>query len=89
MDFEIPKDEHIKWYLYERYRGLMANDNDHSAIWETTHGESYKPSKMLFGETISPVFEEYKGGFVLWVKSPFTEKILQINQDGKFRSYEE
>ena len=88
IDFEIPKDEYLKWYLYELYRNLISNDGSGKRIWKTTQVEKFNPTKELFGQSVSPVFEKYDHGFTIWVKSPFTHKTLKIKEDGKFQNYD-
>lgn len=85
--FEIPKEEHIKWYLYELYRNTIA-DTDKVA-WKTADGQIFGNSKSFFGKTVIPILEKHKTGFLIYVKSPFSQKILGIKDDGKFISYEE
>lgn len=73
--FEIPKDEHIKWYLYELFRKQLKSDQ----ILSTD-----LTPKIILNETISPKLETHSFGWTIWVKSPFTNQILSITKDGKF-----
>ena len=75
--WNIPKDEHLKWYLYD----VFLNFVDHK-------DESLIQSKKVLGKLIEPRLEKHTTGFNIWVKSPFTNKILVIKEDGKFSSYE-
>ncbi|WP_420603056.1 carbohydrate-binding family 9-like protein [Flagellimonas sp.] len=84
--FEIPKDEHIKWYLYELYRDLIS-ENQQKVVWKNADGQVYGPSKQLFNKKVTPFLEKYFKGFTIWTKSPFTNEILTINKDGKFKAY--
>ncbi len=88
VDFEIPKDDYIKWYLYEIYRGLI-NEENKATHWKTRNVETFKASKKLFGHTIKPILEKYTNGFSIWAKSPFSKNILHISKDGKFEAYSE
>ena len=81
--FEIPKDEHIKWYLYELYRDFISEDQQKVA-WKNADGRLYGPSKQLFNKKVTPLLEKYFKGFTIWTKSPFTNEILTIDKDGKF-----
>lgn len=42
VNFEIPKDEHIKWYLYELYRAQKKQQNK--------TGNGFKNTKSLIGK---------------------------------------
>lgn len=74
--FEIPKDEYIKWYLYELFRAYSKREE----------GETVEQGKEILGQMIVPKLSKYKYGYTIWVKSPFTQKILSIKEDGKFES---
>lgn len=76
--FEIPKDEHLKWYLYELFREYLKSDEDEKVIGE----------KEIFGQMIAPKLSKYEYGWTIWVKSPFSQKKLSIKEDGKFESIE-
>lgn len=83
VSFEIPKDEHIKWYLYEVYR-----------LYFTYFQQEEKgkipliQQKPILGEIIVPKFETHSFGWTISAKSPFTQRILSIREDGKFESHE-
>ena len=82
--FEIPKDEHIKWKLYEKYRELLvANDNFDSIIKKISDSTS-----EILGEPLKLTIEQHLTGWTIWTVSPFTGKIMLIDEDGKFNSYE-
>ncbi|TVZ10515.1 carbohydrate binding protein with CBM9 domain [Cellulophaga sp. RHA_52] len=77
INWSIPKDEHIKWYLYKVFLNYVENNN-----------EKEIQDKSILGTLVSPKLEKHKTGFNIWVKSPFTNKILVIKEDGKFNSNE-
>ncbi|MBD0779047.1 carbohydrate-binding family 9-like protein [Maribacter sp. ANRC-HE7] len=83
--FSIPGDEHIKWYLYELYRDLINGEKKEGA-WKKADGQAFGTTKKILGKKIVPVLERHKDGFILWTKSPFTNKTLMIKDDGKFSS---
>ena len=87
-DFDIPKDEHIKWYLYELYRDLK-NTKARKVVWEGKPTESsFKgPSRNIFGVSVKPVLEKFEDGIRIWARSPFSNKKLVVKEDGKFKSY--
>jgi len=84
--FEIPKDEHVKWYLYELYRDLIS-DNQQKTTWNKVGNQLQGPSKRLFNKKVTPVLEKYTKGFTLWTESPFTHNILTVSKDGKFEAH--
>jgi len=77
-EFSIPKDDHIKWYLYELYRGMLHNK-------EGAEKQIVKP-KTILDKTIHPKLDRHKFGWSIWVESPFTANTLLIKEDGEFRS---
>jgi hypothetical protein len=81
--FEIPKDEKIKWALYELYRAqkkyFEANNTFSTSI------EKLEPSPIsVDGKTITPNLESHSLGWTISVESPFSNKLLIIKEDGKF-----
>lgn len=86
--FKIPEDEHIKLYLYELYRDLI-DETKRKAKWSEMDGQLTGPSKKLFDESIVPVLEKNKTGFLIYTKSPFTKRTLIIKDDGQFISSDE
>jgi len=85
VDFEIPKDDYIKWNLYERARKL----------WNAEKEQTLKPKKAqleevfeVSGKSIVPRFEEYSSGWSISAKSPFSNKTLWVREDGKFLGYD-
>jgi hypothetical protein len=74
--FEIPKDEHIKWFLYGLFRQYRERtDNESGFLME---------SKQLLGETVIPKLETYPFGWTIWTESPFSGMLLGIKDDGQF-----
>jgi hypothetical protein len=90
VNFEIPRDGYLKWYLYALYRDLK-NEKGRQLVWENTPAENQitGPSKTFFGKQVTPILENNTFGFNLWAKSPFTRRILSVNDEGKFMSHEE
>lgn len=76
--FEIPKDEYIKWYLYELYRTYAMQPSNEGAILK---------SKEIQGNRIVPKLEKYKYGWMIWILSPFTNHILSVTKEGKFETH--
>lgn len=82
VNFEIPKDEYIKWRLYAIYRKLMASGGKFSSA--TNELEPI----TLYGSQMLPKVEKQVSGWNLSVVSPFSSKVLLIKEDGKFISFE-
>lgn len=70
VHFKIPNDEKIKWHLYKAYKAQKKN----------------KPIKttIIKGKLIQPKVETHQSGWNIWVKSPFTNAILLVREDGEF-----
>nr|WP_262910789.1 carbohydrate-binding family 9-like protein [Wocania arenilitoris] len=83
VTFEIPKDEKIKWKLYELFHANRTfqtkNNQSAKSISDLEH------SKIIIDEKeINPTIETYKFGWTISVQSPFTNHILSVKEDGKF-----
>lgn len=81
VEFTIPKDDHIKWHLYSLFRSVLHKEKD-------AEKRIAKPKKIL-GYVLRPTMEKHLSGYNIWVKSPFTNKILMVKEDGQFLSFEE
>ena len=80
-DFEIPKDEYLKWHLYKLARKVWAAEKDGKAKAEIKElGEAFE----VEGKSLTPSFEEYHTGWSISLESPFTKTILRVKEDGKF-----
>ena len=79
--FKLPKDEYIKWYLYDLYRKTIG------ARTNRERKRSLSPKKKkIWGQSIRPRLSDDRFGWQLWAVSPFSGKTLSIDQEGKFRS---
>jgi hypothetical protein len=85
VTFTIPKDDKIKYKLYELYRTQKQHFKEHKQ-WITTIEALTKEPIMVEGKTIEPILKIHETGWNLTVKSPFTNKILILKEDGKFIS---
>ncbi len=86
--FEIPKDEYIKWYLYELYRDVR-NENRGKIVWKPINGQLQSKAKNILGKSVIAILEKNKFGINIWATSPFTNKKLVIQNDGKFNTYDQ
>ncbi|MEP2240170.1 MAG: carbohydrate-binding family 9-like protein [Maribacter sp.] len=83
-EYIIPADEHIKWYMYELYRGIKSGDEK---AWITKNGVLQTVPKLINGKPVIVQLEKNNFGFDLWVESPFTTNKLIIHTDGKFETH--
>lgn len=84
-EFEIPKDEKIKWELYALYRS-------HLKYMETNNAPAGNVSLLtdksieVEGQPLEVFLKSHDLGWNLSVKSPFSGKTLIVKEDGKFLS---
>lgn len=83
MEFTIPRDEEIKWELYKLYRAQKKYFSKNKQ-WLTSIKSLRSSPIILYGETLQPSIENHSSGWTITVKSPFTNKILSLKEDGKF-----
>ena len=79
-NFDIPKDEHLKWYMFSNFRKLLSAEDE----FDKAKAQVKSDSKKVLGESIALEFEEHSSGWNIWAISPFTGKKLIIKEDGKF-----
>jgi len=82
--FEIPKDEEIKWELYKLYRAQKAHYLKTNQ-WLTTIERIQPAPVLLYGKTLDFSIENYSSGWTISIKSPFSNKLLSLKEDGKFK----
>ena len=83
VSFSVSQDDKIKLKLYELYRSqkkyYIANNT-----WATSI-KSISPSEIIVDEkTLKPTIENYSLGWIISIKSPFSNKVLSVREDGKF-----
>lgn len=83
--FEIPQDDHIKWYLYELYRDYKDTEK-RKLIWKPEGNQYTAEPKSILGTMFAPILETNSFGFHLWAVSPFTGHKLIIHTDGRFEA---
>ena len=84
VPFEIPKDEEIKWELYKMYRTQKAYFSKTNQ-WLTTLKNIQSAPIVLYGQHLKPFIESYSSGWTISILSPFSNKLLTIREDGKFK----
>ncbi|MFD1614140.1 carbohydrate-binding family 9-like protein [Gelatiniphilus marinus] len=81
--FEIPKDEKIKWKLYELFRANKAYHKTHKTSAKRI--EDLTTSKIIIlNKEIDPTIENHSFGWTISAKSPFSNKLLVVKEDGAF-----
>ena len=81
--FVIPSDEKIKWELFRLYRAQKEYVEAHKK-WSTSITKLSSSPIVVDGKTIIPKLENHSFGWTISVKSPFTNKLMVIKEDGKF-----
>ncbi|MEO9512816.1 MAG: carbohydrate-binding family 9-like protein [Flavobacteriaceae bacterium] len=83
--FSIPQDEKIKWELYTMYRVQNAHFKEKGSYFKSLDSLTNEEIK-IDDKVLKPILENHGTGWNLSVKSPFTDKILMVKEDGKFIS---
>ena len=73
-NFVIPKDEHIKWFLFDLHKGLMD---------KTITPKDVGAAKLVLKQEVIPTYQSHETGYNIWVKSPFTGDKIIINKNGQ------
>ncbi|WP_242670141.1 carbohydrate-binding family 9-like protein [Gramella sp. KN1008] len=81
MDFSIPKDERVKWLLYNLYRKQKTFYAEHKK-WATKIEDISAKRTLIEGEEVEPQIENHLSGWNISVKSPFTGDTYLIKEDG-------
>jgi len=81
--FEIPNDEKIKWKLFELYR-TQKEHYEAKNTWLTSLKSITSSPIIIEGKTIKPKLENHSFGWTISVKSPFSNKLFVIKDDGTF-----
>ncbi|RZJ49790.1 MAG: carbohydrate-binding family 9-like protein [Flavobacterium sp.] len=81
-NFTIPQEEKVKWELYSLYRAQKEYYTKHNA-WATSLANLTKEVISVDSKVLKLKLENHVTGFNISVKSPFSNKIFIIRQDGK------
>lgn len=81
--FTIPKDERLKWLLYDLYRAQKSYFRENKQ-WASSIGDIQKEPLVIEGNRIEPKIEYHMSGWNIVLSSPFTNKTYLIKEDGKF-----
>lgn len=81
--FTIPKDERLKWELFKWYRAQKQYFSLKKQ-WATSLKDLGNINIKMDGFSINPKLENYSFGWGISIKSPFSNKTLIINEDGRY-----
>jgi hypothetical protein len=83
--FTIPQDDNIKEQLYNLYK---AQNNYHLKYkkWATSIDSLTSKAIIINHKTLHPIIENHTTGYNISVKSPFTNTILIIKENGEIIS---
>ncbi len=82
--FTIPKDEQIRWLLYELYRNQKAYF-EQNRKWAGTIEELGVEPILKDGIRLDLDMELHRTGWSIQAKSPFTDNRFIITEDGKYQ----
>jgi len=83
--FTIPQDDLIKEELYNLYKAQKSYFNKNK-VWATSIDSLATKSIVVNHKTLNPLLEIHTTGFNISIKSPFTNNILIIKENGKIIS---
>ncbi|WPO79338.1 carbohydrate-binding family 9-like protein [Flavobacterium sp. KACC 22761] len=83
--FTIPQDEKVKWELYALYRAEKQYA-EKNKTWAKSITDLTKEPIVVDNKILKPVVENHSSGYNISVKSPFSNQIYIIRQDGKIIS---
>lgn len=81
--FEVSNDEKIKWELYKLYRA-QKKYFETNKTWSTSIKKIASSAIIVDGKTIKPTLINHRFGWTIFVKSPFSNKLMTIKEDGTF-----
>ncbi|MFL9831626.1 carbohydrate-binding family 9-like protein [Flavobacterium sp. ST-87] len=82
-NFSIPKDEKIKWELFNLYRKQKSYYKTHKS-WAKSIKDISKETIAIDTVIVKPFLEHYSSGYSISIKSPFSNKKFIIKEDGQF-----
>lgn len=82
--FSIPKDEQIRWFMYGLYRA-QKRYFDQKGEYATSLDELVPNPILRDGTPVELELEVHRTGWNIQAKSPYTESIYTIREDGKYQ----
>lgn len=83
VKFDIPKDEKIKWELFSLYRSQLQYFEKNEK-WATDLNLLKPENIVVEGQTLVAQLETHSLGWNLKIKSPFSGKLLVVQDNGQF-----
>ncbi|MCM4154982.1 carbohydrate-binding family 9-like protein [Gramella sp. AN32] len=83
VEFEIPEDEKIRWWLFELYRKQKAYYKEHGE-WAQQIEKLVEEPLEINNNLMEPELENHRSGWNISIESPFTGNSYIITEDGKF-----
>lgn len=83
VTFTMPQDEKIKWKLYELYQLQKDYLNKHKQ-GASSINELVTEELIIDGKILNPTLENHSLGWNISIRSPFTNHLLSIREDGLF-----
>jgi hypothetical protein len=80
--FTIPQDEKVKWELYALYR-LQKEYYQKHKTWAKAIANLTKESISIDNRVLKPILQNHASGYNISIKSPFSNTIYIIKEDGK------
>ncbi|MGA8855119.1 MAG: carbohydrate-binding family 9-like protein [Christiangramia sp.] len=82
IQFEIPEDEKIKWYLFQLYRNQKAYHNEHGE-WAKQLENIIEEPLIINGRSIKAELENHLAGWNISIESPDRGNTYVITQEGR------
>ncbi|SFD12614.1 carbohydrate-binding family 9-like protein [Algibacter pectinivorans] len=73
-EFLIPKDEHIKWFLFDLHNQLKK---------KKITAKDVSTAKFVLEKKLVPKYQSHETGYNIWIDSPFTGSKIILNQNGQ------
>lgn len=83
-EFSIPREEEIRWLFYRVYRAQKSYHGRHGSYARDLDSLGIE-ARLGDGTSILPELGVHVAGWTLRAKSPFTGRLYQIREDGKFQ----
>lgn len=83
VTYIIPQDDKIKWELYKLYGDRKKYYRTNKTLVSSVKSIT-SPEIIVDGRILKPTVENHSSGWTISIKSPFSNKVLSIREDGKF-----
>ena len=83
INFEIPKDEEMRWELFRLYRAQKQFFKKHKKYAATLTELNLKDPLLVNGAALTPQIELHSTGWNAIAESPYTKSTFIMKEDGK------